>query len=119
MTDDSQLHIPPAFVSLHVEPGRIRPSLPFDALHARYELCEDLSVLLVEQARGLIHELGITEDEVLVRIHRGLLAEGSPVGAAEAGWVVGRLAEHLGWEAALAALGIVAEPAARTGRPRR
>ena len=118
MADDSQLQIPPAFVALYVERGRTRPSIPREALFARHELCEDLSVLLVERARGLIHELGIAEEDVLRRIHRGLVEEGSPVSEAEAGWVVGRLAEHLGWEAILSRLQIVAEPAAQPGRRR-
>lgn len=116
MADDSQLQIPSAFVSLYVEPGRIKPSLPRDELYRRFELCEDLSVLLVEQARGLIHEFGIAEEDVLVRIHRGLADEGSPVSEAEAGWVVGRLAEHLGWEAVLPGIGITAEAPPRSGR---
>ena len=119
MADDSQLQVPPAFVALYVDPGRIKPSLPFPELYSRYELCEDLSQLLVEQARGLIHELGIAENDVLSRIHRGLADEASPVTPAEAAWVVGRLAEHLGWEAALPAVGISAEPASGGGRSRR
>ena len=102
----------PAFVALYVERGRIRPSIPREALFARHELCEDLSVLLVERARGLIHELGLAEEDVLQRVHQGLLGEDSPVSAAEAGWTVGRLAEHLGWEAVLARLDIVALPGA-------
>lgn len=115
MADESQLQVPPAFVALYVAPGRIKPTLAPAELFERHELCEDLSVLLVERARGLIHELGIAEDVVLQRIHEGLLTEGSPVTEAEAGWVVGRLAEHLGWEAVLARLAIVAMPGGRPG----
>lgn len=123
MSDDSQRQVPPAFIALHVPPGRIKPTIALAELLERHELCEDLSVLLVEKARELIHELGIAEDDVLARIHQGLVAEGSPVTAGEAGWVVGRLAEHLGWEAVLARLDIVALPGAgpdpRRSRPER
>jgi len=34
---------------------------------------------------------------VLDRVHRGLLVEGSVVAESEAGWVICRLAELLGW----------------------
>ena len=121
MADDSQLQVPPAFIALYVPPGRIKPTIALAELFERHELCEDLSVLLVERARGLIHELGIAEEDVLRRIHQGLAGEGSPVSAAEAGWVVGRLAEHLGWEALLARLDLVelpTTPGSRRSGPR-
>jgi hypothetical protein len=38
-----------------------------------------------------------TEDNVLERIHRGLLADGSLLAENEAGWVICRLAELLDW----------------------
>jgi len=45
--------------------------------------------------------LGVTEDDVLERVHRGLLtgeaAGDAVVSADEAWWVVHRLAELLGW----------------------
>lgn len=111
MSDDSQLQVPPAFVALYVPPGRIRPTLAAMELFERHELCEDLSVLLVERARALIFELGIAEADVLGRVHTGLLGGESPVTEAEAGWVVGRLAEHLGWESVRDSLPFLPRPA--------
>jgi hypothetical protein len=111
MADDSQLLIPPSFVALFVPPGRLKPTASRGEIFERFEFCEDLSQMLVEQAGGIRHELGIAEDDVLVRIHRGLLEPTAPVNPGEAGWIVGRLAEHLGWEEVLASLGLVAPPA--------
>ena len=53
--------------------------------------------LLTEQASNKLWELGITEADVLERIHRGLLTQDVGLTEAEAGWVVQRLAEILGW----------------------
>ena len=48
-------------------------------------------------AREKLVELGVTETDVLQRVHRGLLAEGSALSAEEAGWVTCWLAELLDW----------------------
>jgi hypothetical protein len=97
MTSDSQLSVPPAFVALYsTRAGRL--TLPRDDLLARHELCEDLATLLTEQAKLRQWELGVTEQDVLARMHQGLLGgEASPVTPAEATWVVRRLAELLDW----------------------
>lgn len=97
MDNDSQILIPPSFIALYLPGGRSKPTLPRAELAARYELCEDLANLLVEHARGMLHGQGVSEDEVLVRCHRGLLSEGSGVETAESVWVVRRLAELLEW----------------------
>ncbi len=97
MSDDNQIVIPQPFIALFIEPGRTRPGESRAAIAARYELCEDMAQMLTEAASLKLHELGITEDLVLERIHRGLLIEGSVVSPAEAGWVVCRLAELQGW----------------------
>ncbi len=110
MADDSQLIIPPSFIALYVPPGRIKPTLAHAEMYERFELCEDLSQTLVDQAGNIRHELGIAPEDVLDRIHRGLRGEASPVTEGEAGWVVGRLAEHLGWEDALVPLGLALPP---------
>lgn len=94
---DSQLLIPDSFVLLYRPAGRVRPTISRDELAARYELCEDLASHLVEQAKTLHFQQGIAEDEVLARCRRGLADAASGIGAAEAGWVVRRLAELLGW----------------------
>ena len=98
MSDASQLHVPPSFVALFVEPGRLKPRASREAIAARYELCEDMATLLVEHATTTRWQLGVTEADVLERIHRGLAAGDAGVDAAEAGWVVRRLAELAGWD---------------------
>lgn len=97
MSDDSQISVPPSFVALFVEPGRIKPNAPYAHILARYEHCEDLATMLMEHARTKLWELGITEADVLARIRQGLLADGSGVDDAEAEWVLRRLAELLDW----------------------
>ena len=97
MSDDSQILIPESFIALFVAPGRSRPTAARAHIAARHEFCDDLAQLLTEQATTKHWELGVTEADVLQRVHRGLLAEGAPVDAAEAWWVLRRLAELLDW----------------------
>ena len=97
MDDEHQVEIPESFCDLYRVPGRLKPTEPRAVVGARYELCEDLAQHLREYARAQHFDLGISEDEVLQRCHRGLLSEGSAVGAAEALWVTRRLAELLEW----------------------
>ena len=94
--EDSQIVVPPSFVALFVPPGRVKPTAPRDTIAARHELCEDLAQMLTEHALLKRFELGVTEADVLQRIHAGL-AGGDTVTAAEAGWVIHRLAELLDW----------------------
>jgi hypothetical protein len=100
MTDDNQLIIPDSFTALYLAPGRTKPTASRADIAARYEACEDLATALSEQARTVHWSQGVAEDEVLARIHRGLLEPGAGVGAAEAEWVVRRLAELLEWHGA-------------------
>lgn len=97
MSEDSQITVPPSFIALFVQPGRTRPSAPREHIAARHEFCEDLASMLTEHASTRLWELGVTEADVLERMQRGLLAEGAPVDAAEARWVICRLAELLDW----------------------
>jgi len=97
MSDESQIEIPPSFIALFVEPGRIKPNAPRAEIQQRYEFCEDLASMLTETAQSRLWELGITELDVLERIHQGLLAGQASVSPAEAWWVTRRLAELLGW----------------------
>jgi len=99
MSDESQILVPPSFVALYLAPGRSRPSAPRAEIAARHEFCEDLVTLLTERAAQIRWDLGITEADVLERVHRGLLGDEAPVNAAEARWVIRRLAELLDWEA--------------------
>jgi Fe2+ transport system protein FeoA len=99
MSEDNQTLIPRSFVELFVPPGRIKPTEPRDVIARRYDLCEDLAQMLIEAARARLFELGITESDVLDRIHLGLLTDAAVVNASEARWVLFRLAELLEWPA--------------------
>ena len=96
MSDEYQILIPPSFEALYRD-ARGRLTVPRDEFRARYELCEDMAQLLVERSQETLHGLGLAEDIVLERTLAGLQSEGSGLSAAEAGWVVTRLAELLGW----------------------
>ena len=96
MTDDYQVLIPPSFIDLYTDRRR-RLTVTLQTLRERYDLCEDLANQLVDFARGVHHDLGVAEDEVLTRCRRGLLESPSQVEPAEAVWVERRLAELLGW----------------------
>src|SRR5437879_4794539 len=98
MSDDNQIIIPQSFIALFIESGRIKPNAPREIIAARYELCEDLASLLTERPTLTQWELGVTEDAILERIHRGLLIEPSQVKPEEALWVTRRLAELLDWD---------------------
>ena len=95
-SDDNQILIPPSFEAVHRD-ARGRLSLPRDDFRARYELCEDMAQMLVEPCQARLHDQGLSEDLVLARTEAGLAADGSGFSAAEAGWVVTRLAELLDW----------------------
>lgn len=97
MSEDNQILIPPSFVALFTPPGRYKPTASRDEIARRYEYCEDLATLLTEQARTVHWQLGITEADVLERVHRGLLTDDSDTTADEAGWILRRLAELLEW----------------------
>jgi hypothetical protein len=95
-SDEYQIPIPPSFHVLHAD-ARGRLLLPLAEFRARYELCEDMAQMLVEQAQALQHDQGLAEDIVLGRMQAGLAAPGAGLGEAEAWWVATRLAELLGW----------------------
>lgn len=95
--EGSQILIPEAFLRLFVPAGRLRPTASREHIAQRHEFCEDLAQALTETARLHQFELSITEEDVLTRVAAGLQGTGSPVSADEAAWVVGRLAELLGW----------------------
>lgn len=97
MNASSQIHIPASFVSLYLPAGKLKPSLGFDELSQRYELCEDMASLLTERAQEMLYGLGITEEDVLQRCLQGLQAEPAVLSPAEAFWVICRLAELLNW----------------------
>jgi hypothetical protein len=98
VSEDSQIVVPPAFVALYVPPGRLRPTESREFIGQRHELCEDMACMLTETAQTQLWQLGITEADVLERVHRGLLGGTAGLNADEAGWVVHRLAELLEWD---------------------
>ena len=97
MSDDSQVQIPASFIALFIPVGRVKPSVSRQEIAERYELCEDLATALVDKARTVLWELGVTEHDVLHRIHRVLREPTSGVVPAESVWVTRRLAELLEW----------------------
>lgn len=96
MSDDNQIIVPPSFIALYSD-ARQRLREPADVVRARYELCEDLAGLLVDQAQTLYHTDAPSEAGILRQMHQGLCAAGSAVTTDEATWVVCRLAELLEW----------------------
>jgi hypothetical protein len=99
MSDESQITVPPSFIALFLTPGRSKPSASRDEIAARHDLCEDMATMLTEHASTKLWELGVTQFDVLLRIHRGLLAGDASVTPQEARWVIRRLAELLDWDA--------------------
>ena len=100
MSAQYQIEVPSSFIALFVPPGRIKPTASREHIFQRYELCEDLASLCVDTAQTNLWALGITEADVLSRIHAGLLGGAGGVDAREAQWVICRLAELLGWDSA-------------------
>ncbi len=96
MPDDYQIPIPPSFQALYLDPRR-RLTLPLADFRARYELCEDMAQLLVEQCKALHYDQGLSEDLILDRMLAGLRSAPSGFSDTEARWVVTRLAELLRW----------------------
>ncbi|MDM0109742.1 hypothetical protein QTH97_32835 [Variovorax sp. J22R24] len=96
MSDDYQIDIPPSFFAVFTD-ARQRLSEPIGVVRERYEVCEDLANHLVQHAQILHHVEVPSEDEILRRILAGLESPDAGVSAAEAQWIVRRLAELLGW----------------------
>ena len=97
MSDDSQVQIPASFIALFIPAGRVKPTASRQEIAERYEFCEDLATALVDRARTVLWELGVTEHDVLHRIHRVLREPTSGVAPAESVWVTRRVAELLEW----------------------
>jgi hypothetical protein len=97
MSDYNQIDIPASFIALFVAPRRQKPSEPRHVVADRYELCEDMAIMLTETAKNMLFSLGISEHEILVRIQRGLTGDDAVVSVPEAQWVIQRLAELLEW----------------------
>lgn len=99
MSIDNQIEIPQSFISLFVRPGRARPCASYEAILERYEQCEDIAATLVEHAQVQAVTAGLGEQDILLRCHRGLLADVTGFSVGESRWIVFRLAELLEWQA--------------------
>lgn len=97
MSHESQVVIPPSFYELYTSPGRTKPAAPAGEIATRYEVCEDLATALTEHAKTVQWQHGAAEQDVLERIHLGLLSAESGLNESESLWVVRRLAELLEW----------------------
>ena len=95
---DHQILVPESFLDLHRDRTRTRLRTPIAEVRARYDACEDLAQQLVAQAQHIHFDLGVSEDEVLARIERGLASPESGFTPEEAAWVARRLAELLQWD---------------------
>lgn len=97
MYPDSQIDIPASFQALYEVKRSTRLKPERADVCARYELCEDMANMLVDTAQTMQFQLGVTEDDVLQRVWKGLVHADSMVSVDEAGWVVRRLAELSCW----------------------
>ncbi len=93
MSEENQILIPESFLALFLSPGRAKPSASREHIMERYELCEDLASALVEQANTKKWELGVEKEDIVERIHQGLLGGETGLSEAEARWITLRLAE--------------------------
>ncbi|MBC7393228.1 hypothetical protein [Variovorax sp. LG9.2] len=98
MSDDYQIDIPASFFGIYTD-ARQRLREPIGVLRQRYDICEDLANHLVGHAQIQHHTEVPDEADILRRIQAGLATPESGVSAPEAGWIVHRLAELLGWRA--------------------
>jgi hypothetical protein len=98
MDDSNQIEVPPSFMALFTTPSGHRLTQPMAIVRERYELCEDLAQMLTDQAATALFKSGGSERDVLATMRAGLSGPGSALQPEEAGWVVTRLAELLGWE---------------------
>ena len=98
MDDANQIVVPPSFTALYSTPSGHRLTESMQVVRQRYELCEDLANMLMDQASTAHFSSGGSERQVLETMQEGLAGGESPVSAAEAQWIVVRIAELLGWE---------------------
>jgi hypothetical protein len=98
MDDSNQIEVPPSFLALFTSPGGHRLLQPMHEVRERYELCEDLAQMLVDQAETARFKSDGSERETLARMEVALSEAGAGLQRAELAWVLTRLAELLGWE---------------------
>ena len=98
MDDPNQIEVPPSFLALYTSPSGQRLTQPMAEVRDRYELCEDLAQMLVEHPSMQQGDDAASQAQVLGKTRLALEGDASPVRVPEAGWVIHRLAELLGWE---------------------
>jgi hypothetical protein len=92
--DHNQTLVPESFLALHSRHGRaLRPRAEIEA---RYELCEDVALHAAAFIAARPQE-GDDSGDALRRCHDGLCADPQAFAAAEAAWIVRRVAELQGW----------------------
>lgn len=96
MDEDQSAEIPASFLALYTG-ARQRLLEPAAVVRRRHDLCEDLAQQIVPAAQGLMHDNRLAEEDVLARLHGALAAPEAGLRDGEAGWVVTRAAELLGW----------------------
>lgn len=84
-------------MALFVTAGRLKLSASLEVVVGRYELCEDMACMLTEHAQSMLSNLSLTEEDVLLGCHDGLMAGASVFTEQESDWVIRRLAELLAW----------------------
>jgi hypothetical protein len=95
MDDSNQIEVPPSFLALFTSPSGHRLLQPMKTVRERYELCEDLAQMLVEQAETARFKTGDSVRETLAKMELALSEPASGLEPGEVTWVVTRLAELL------------------------
>jgi hypothetical protein len=68
--------------------GRLKPSASLEVLVGRYELCKDMTRMLTEHAQRMPSILSLTDEDVLLRCHDGLMAGTSVFTGQKSDWVI-------------------------------
>jgi hypothetical protein len=93
--DHNQTLVPESFLAIHSRHGRaLRPRAEIEA---RFELCEDVALHAADFVAAR-HREGDDTGAALRRCHDGLRADPQAFAAAEAAWVVRRVAELQEWD---------------------
>ena len=92
--DHNQTLVPESFLALHSRHGRALH--PRAEIETRYENCENVALHTAAFLAARHHESDDT-NEALQRCHDGLSADPAAFDAAEAAWIVRRVAELQDW----------------------
>ena len=95
MSAERQIQVPASVIAIYTIEGQKRTHVSRRWLEDRHDLCEDLAQLLAEKVKDKVWQLGITPDDGLERIERGLSTTELNLSEAETAWVVARTREVL------------------------